>query len=177
MQRLACVFIVMATACSGGTGTGAASLTNTQPPVKSAAATPFAGADGAGTTVLGWKIELFSDGPGTDCLSEDATVVGSIGIFSNQPDGSKPQAILQTGDISIVMTSPPTVTGNAAATMGVDGVGMIQGIVTITEFHLTADAMHADQIKGTINAGGTDGGSGEPVALTGDFTAPICLEE
>ena len=177
MQRLACVFIVMAAACGGGTETGTATLSGVMPPVQSAAAKPFSGADGAGTAVLGWKIELFADGPGTDCLDEEINMLGSIGIFSNQPEGSKPQAILQTGGISIVPTSPPTVTGNATATMGLQGVGMIQGLIEITEFHLTPDAMHADRIKGSINAGGMDGGTGEGVSLTGEFTAPVCLEE
>lgn len=177
MHRLACVFIVMATACGGGTETGMASLSNVQPPVMSADAKPFAGADGAGTMVLGWKIEMFQDGPGTDCTDDEAHVLGSIGIFTTEPSGSKPQALLQTGGISIVPISPPVVAGNATATMGMEGFGNIMGLVEITEFHLTADAMHADRIKGTVNVGGVDAGSGETVSLTGEFTAPVCVEE
>ena len=176
MQRLACLFLVLTAACGGGADTGPASLTGVDPAVKSSAAIPFSGPDGAGTAVLGWKIELYANDPGSDCLSEDINVVASIGIFTNQPEGSKPQAILQTGGISIVTMSPPTAQGGAVATMGVDGVADVVGLVTISEFHLTPDAMTADRISGTISAGGNNAGTGEPVALTGDFMAPLCSD-
>ena len=177
MQRLVSLLIVITAACGGGPETGEATLSGAMPPVKSASAKTFSGADGAGTMVLGWKIELYEDSPGADCLSDETNVVASIGIFTNQAAGSKPQALLQTGGISIVTMSPPTVIGNAAATMGVMGVSNVVGQVIVDEFHLTPDAMHADRIKGTISAGGTDSGTSADVSLTGTFTAPACIED
>ena len=176
MQRLACLLIGITAACGGsGADTGAASLTGVIPPVKSASASVFTGPDAEGNMVMGWTIDLFEDGPGADCASEESNVVASIGIFTNQAEGSKPQAILPTGGISIVTTSPPSLAAAAqVATMGAEGIASIQGLVTITEFHLTADAMHADRIKGTIAAGGSDAGTGEGVSLTGEFVAPFC---
>jgi hypothetical protein len=175
MQRLVWALLVIGAGCGGSTGTGAATLSGT--PVKSAAASVFTGADGGGNMVLGWKLELFEGGPGTECLDEEAKIAGSIGIFTNQPGGSKPQALLPTGGISIVTMSPPMVVGNAAATMGLDGIADIAGIMEITEFHLLPDAMHADRIKGTITASGTNAGTMEAVALNGMFEAPVCVED
>jgi hypothetical protein len=175
MQRFACLLCVLtAAACGGGTETGEASLSNTQPPVKSAAAKPFTGADGAGTMVLGWKIELYKDDAGSSCT--DASKVGTIGIYTNQASGSGPQALLSTGFITFVTMAPPTVLASAAANMSLDGVSITSGGVTITEFHLTADAKHADRIAGMIDAGGTDAGTGSDVSLQGMFTAPLCEE-
>ncbi|HUS27712.1 MAG TPA: hypothetical protein VMZ53_04365 [Kofleriaceae bacterium] len=175
MTRLASLLCVITAACGGGTATGEASLSNTMPPVKSAAAKPFTGADGAGAMVLGWKIELYSDDAGASCT--EASKVGTIGIYSNQAAGSGPQALLSTGFITIVTASPPTVLATAAANLSVEGVSIMSGGVELTEFHLTADAKHADRLAGTINAGGTDAGTGADVTLTGMFTAPICEEE
>jgi hypothetical protein len=172
--RLAFLLCVLTAACGGGTETGEASLSNTQPPVKSASAKPFKGADGAGTMVLGWKIELYKDEAGASCT--EASRVGTVAIYSNQADGSGPQALLSTGFITIVSASPPTVLASAAANLSVDGVSVMSGGVTLTEFHLTADAKHADRIAGTISAGGTDGGTGADVSLEGMFTAPVCEE-
>jgi len=173
MQRLACLFLVVTAACGGGTETGEASLTNTMPPVKSAAAKPFSGPDGGGMMVLGWKVELYSNGPGADCT--EASKVGTIGIYTNQAASSGPQALLNTGDITIVTTSPPTAIGSAAvANVSVNGLSITGGIVSLTEFHLTADAKHADHMAGTISAGGTDGGTGMDVTVTGMFDAPVC---
>jgi hypothetical protein len=178
MQRLACLLIgITAAACGGGgTDSGPADLMGTIPPGKSVGARTFAGKEGNGMDVLGWKLEFFEQGPGADCLSTDTKVVARIGIYTNQPnDKSKPNAILALGDIPIVTTSPPPVNGQAAATMSAEGVNGINGIVTITEFHLEADAMHADRIKGTVSAGGMDG-TGNPIAVTGSFDAPFCPE-
>jgi hypothetical protein len=47
--------------------------------------------------------------------------------------------------------------------------------VSITEFHLTADAKHADRIAGSISAGGTADAGGD-VSIEGTFTAPVCEE-
>lgn len=176
MQRLACLLLGITAACgTDGADTGEASLTGVMPTVKSASASVFTGPDAEGNMVMGWTIDLFENGPGADCASEDTKVVASIGIFTNQAAGSKPQPILQTGGIAIVTTSPPSLTAAAqAATMGAMGIASIQGLVTITEFHLTPDAMHADRIKGDINAGGSIAGTGEGVNLTGSFTAPFC---
>lgn len=173
MQRLACLFLVVTAACGGGTETGEASLSNTMPPVKSAAAKPFTGADGAGMMVLGWKVELYSNDPGSDCT--EASKVGTIGIYTAQAASSGPQALLNTGDITIVPTAPPTAIGTGyAANVSVNGLSISSGIVNLSEFHLTADAKHADHMTGTINAGGTDAGTGMDVTVTGMFAAPVC---
>jgi hypothetical protein len=166
---------VITAACGGGTATGEASLSNTQPPVMSAAAKPFSGADGGGNMVLGWKIELYKDGPGADCM--EASRVGTVALYSNQTTDSGPQALLSTGLITIASDSPPTIIGSAAANVSVDGIAVKNGAVTLTEFHLTADAKHADRITGSISAGGTDASSGTDITLDGMFAAPICEEE
>lgn len=174
MTRLPIVLCLITAACGGGTATGEASLSGTQPPVKSASAKPFSGADGAGTKVLGWKVELYSDEAGASCT--EASKVGTVGIYTNQAEGSGPQALLTTGFITIVMAAPPTVLASAAANLSVNGVTIMSGGVTLTEFHLTPDAKHADRIKGMISAGGTDGGTGADVTLEGTFDAPVCEE-
>lgn len=174
MQRFASLTFVLLAACGGGTSTGEASLTG-GPTVKASAAETFVGPDGGGTKVMGWTILLYEDEPGGDCL--EGTVSAKIGIFTNQADGSAPQALLANGDsISIVTESPPTLTGAAAANMGVEGVSNVVGIIQISDFRLTADAMHAVYIDGTINAGGY-GPNDENIALTGEFHAPVCAEE
>lgn len=176
MQRFACLLIGITAACgTNGADTGEASLTGVMPPVKSASASVFTGPDADGNMVMGWSIDLFEDPPGADCASSETHVVASIAIFTNQAAGSKPQPILQTGGIAIVTTSPPSLTAApVAATMGAEGIASIQGLVTIDEFHLTADAMHADRISGTISAGGSDAGTGAGVTLSGEFVAPFC---
>jgi hypothetical protein len=177
MQRVACLSLVLFAACGGGTETGEASLTSVMPPAKSAAARTFTGADGAGNMVLGWKIELYADGAGADCTSEDLDKVATVGIYTNKTAADGDQALLQTGGITIVSMAPPMVLGAAAANLSVDGVTITSGLVTLTEFHLTPDAKHADRIAGTINAGGMDGGTGADVTVEGMFTAPVCVEE
>jgi hypothetical protein len=175
MQRLACLSFVLFAACSGGTATGEATLTGTDPAVKASAAETFVGADAAGNRVMGWSILLYENEAGGDCL--EGTVAAKIGIFTTQAEGSKPQALLNNGDsISIIAESPPTINGTAAANMGVEGVSNVVGVVQITDFRLTADAMHAEYIQGTISAGGY-GPNDEAVSLTGTFDAPICVEE
>jgi hypothetical protein len=175
MQRLASLSFVLFAACSGGTATGAATLTGTMPAVQASAAETFVGPDAAGNKVMGWSILLYEDAPGGDCL--EGTVAAKIGIFTTQAEGSKPQPLLNNGDtISIVTESPPTIAGTAAANMGVEGVSNVVGQVSITDFRLTADAMHAEYIEGTINAGGY-GPNDVAVSLTGSFKAPICVEE
>ncbi len=173
MQRLGCLAIVLTAACGSGTSTGTASLTGTSPPVRAAASETFVGADAAGNTVLGWTILLYENEPGGDCL--EGTVAAKIDIFTSTKEGDAPQALLPTGGISIVSDKPPNVVSNAAANMGVEGVSAIQGQISITEFRLTADAMHADRIKGMITAGGF-GPSQEGVMLNGEFDAPLCAE-
>lgn len=175
MQRIACLSFVLFAACGGGTETGEASLSMSDPPAKSAAAKPFSGMDGAGNTVLGWKIELYADGPGADCLSEDIQKVATVGIYTKKTSADGPQALLSVGGIAIVTQAPPTVVGETAANFSMDGVQITGGLVSITEFHLTADAKHADRIAGTISAGGTTG-TGD-VSVDGTFTAPVCVED
>src|SRR5512140_1805796 len=124
MYRLACLVVVVAACGGSGFTTDAASLTGLN--VKSAGATSFVGADAAGTMVMGWTIEFFSEGPGADCKSSDVIPVASIGIYTNQmQDATHKKAMLQNSDIVIVTQSPPMVNGNAAATMGADGFSMI----------------------------------------------------
>ena len=175
MQRLVGIFIAVTAACGpNGTDTGTGMITGVTPPGKSATVRTFEGPDAEGNKVMGWKLEFFDQGPGADCLSSDVKVVASVGIFTNQAAGSKPQAILQTGDISIVTQSPPSLMSSAtAATMGAIDVSNIMGIVSIEEFHLTPDAMHTDRIKGTVTAGGQSNTGGD-VALNGTFDAPLC---
>ncbi|HEU4614807.1 MAG TPA: hypothetical protein VFS15_22095 [Kofleriaceae bacterium] len=176
MQRFACLLIGITAACGGGTDSGPAMLTGVNPPAKSVGARLFSGPDAAGNQVLGWKLEFFEQAPGADCLSADTKVVASLAIYTNQADdGSTDQAILATGDIPIVKENPPPVNGNAAATMSAKDLVIMSGIVSISEFHLT-DLTHADRIKGTVAAGGMDGGTGQAVSLSGDFDAPYCPE-
>jgi hypothetical protein len=175
MQRLACLTFVLFAACGGGTSTGEATLTGTMPEVKASAAETFVGPDAAGNKVMGWSILLYENAAGGDCL--EGTVVAKVSIFTNQAEGSKPQALLSNGDsISIITESPPTIASSAAANMGVEGVSNVVGLVQITDFRLTPDAMHAEYIQGTISAGGY-GPNEESVSLTGMFDAPICTEE
>ena len=173
MQRLACLLLTTAAACTSGTGTGEAMLSNTNTPVKSAAAKPFKGADGAGNMVLGWKIELYKNDPGSDCTS--ATKIAIVAVYSNMAATSGDQALLSTGGITLVAMSPPMVQGSATANLSLTdgGISITGGLVTLTDFHLTADAKHADTMSGTISAGGMDG-SGNGVTLDGSFTAPVC---
>jgi hypothetical protein len=174
MQRLTLVLLVVFAACGGsGFESGKAMLTSITPPVMSAGANSFVGPDGSGTMVLGWTIDFFDAGAGADCLSADVKVLASVGIFTNQQmDATHKKAMLQTGDIVITTTSPPTVTGNAAATMGAQGINSILGTVSVTNFHLRTD-LSADLIEGNLNAGGTDG-MGNAKAVTGTFSAPVC---
>jgi hypothetical protein len=175
MQRLACLSFVLFAACTSGTATGVATLSGTDPAVKAAAAETFVGPDAVGNKVMGWSILLYENDPGGDCL--EGTVAAKIGIFTTQTEGSKPQALLNNGDTIVIVTeSPPTIAGTAAANMGVEGVSNVVGQVQISDFRLTADAMHAEYIEGTISAGGY-GPNDESVALNGSFKAPICVEE
>lgn len=166
MRRLAGLLVVVAACSDSGPGTGDATLSNVSPAVKSSSSVSFKGLDGNGTNVLGWKIEFYSSKPGSDCKSMGTAISSSIGIFTNQAVGSATKATLQTGDIFIVTTSPPTATGSAVANMGANGVSNIMGVVTVTDFA-------PDHITGTVNAGGADN-NGNSVTLAGTFTAPVC---
>ena len=174
MQRLSLVVALLFVVACGGSGfeSGAAMLTSITPPAMSASAVSFVGPDGAGTMVMGWTIDFFEQGAGADCASAEVHVVASVGLFTNQAPVMGKKAMLATGDIVIVTTSPPTVTGNAAATMGAEGINSIVGTVTITDVHLKTD-LSTDKISGTINAGGSDG-QGVAKSITGTFAAPVC---
>lgn len=176
MQRFACLLLVLTAACGpDGADTGVASLTGVTPAARSASASVFTGPDADGNEVMGWTIDFFEDGPGANCASADTHVVASIAIFTKDTPGSKPQPLLPTGGIPIVTQSPPSLAASErAATMGAEGVAGIMGLVTITEFRLTADAMHAQYIDGMVDAGGNDAGTGAPVGLMGTFHAPFC---
>jgi hypothetical protein len=164
MKRLA-IFVIFAGACGGsGYNTDAASLTGVLPSPMSASGTIFTEPS---NTTLGWTIDFFSQGPGTDCMDKDNTIVASIGIFTTQTDnGSHMAPMVNDGDILIVAMSPPTIAGQAAANMGATSISDIVGTVTITD-------AYKDHINGTVNAGGKDK-SGNSVSITGDFKAPLC---
>ena len=172
MQRFAALFMVISAACTSGSSTGTASLSGVA--VKAAAVETFEGADAGGTKVMGWNILFYEQAPGGDCL--EGTILSKIAIYTNQAVGSGPQALLQTGGISIVADKPPAVISSAAANMTAEGVGSITGLVNIDEFHLTTDAKHGDRIKGSVSAGGFDSAEAG-VSLNGSFDAPICTEQ
>jgi hypothetical protein len=172
MNRLACL-LVFAAACGGsGFETAEAMVTGIVPSPQSASATSFNGADGAGNMVMGWKISLWEQGAGADCMSNDTHRVAAISIYTNQPVVSGKKAMLDTSEIGIVTDSPPTVNGTYAATMGAEKIGSIVGQVSITDFHLKPD-LTADDIKGSVNAAGNDM-NGANVAISGTFEAPVC---
>ncbi|HUJ63619.1 MAG TPA: hypothetical protein VLX92_34200 [Kofleriaceae bacterium] len=173
MHRIACALVVVVGCGGNDKGTDMATLSGVNPPAKSAGATSFHGMDGAGTDVLGWTIDFYSQGPGHGCGSKDA--IASIGIFTNQPaGGAQKTAMLSTDeDINIANASPPTVTGDAAASMGAKGISQIAGDLMLTAVDLGTDGKTILTISGTVNAGGVDDGGGG-VTLTGTFEAPNC---
>ncbi len=173
MQRLACLFVVViSAACGGGSSTGTASLTNVD--VKASAIEPKVLTDASGAKVHGWEILMYEQEAGGDCL--EGTVLAKIAIYTNTAATQGEQALLATGSISIVTDSPPSTASSTVANMGAEGIGTISGLVDIVDFHRTADNMHGDRIKGTVNAAGFDSGD-QGVALTGMFDAPLCEEE
>jgi hypothetical protein len=172
MHRLACLCVVLV-ACSSGKGTGAASLMGPTTATKSVTASSFDGADGSGAMVRGWRLDFLEAGPGTDCTDNSVKVSATIGIFTTMPSDKGMVATLpEPADISIVLMSPPSVQGQAAANMAAEGVGNIVGVVHIDTFHLNAQSK-PDEIDGSVNAGGTDG-TGRDVPVTGTFKAPVC---
>ena len=172
MHRLAAMCVVLA-ACSGGTGTGAATLMGPTIATNSSTATAFFDVDAGGTMVRGWTIDFFEAKPGADCTDGSLKVSASLGIWTNMPADGKMVAMLPSqAQIAIITMNPPTINGQAVGIMGAEGVGGIVGTVSIDEFHLDAKG-NPDKITGTINAGGTDNG-GAAVAVTGMFTAPVC---
>lgn len=166
-MRTLCILAILIPACTGDSGyhTGMATLSSSSK-VKSASAVPFKGADAMGNMVLGWNIDFYSNGVGTDCEGDGLDKIASIGIFTNQAVGSAKFATLQTGDIPIVKDSPPSTVNGTAATMGVDDVSAVQGSMSITDVYL-------DHINGTVSAGGNDS-TGTGIAITGMFMAPAC---
>lgn len=175
MKRFAYLALLFAGACSSGIGTGTGTVEVVTPAAKSATATSFEGEDGSGTKVMGWKIEFFEQSPGEDCFSADLNVVAKIGIYTSMAVGEAPQALLSPGEIPIVTMSPPTVIGQAAAVMSANDIGAIAGTLTITDFHLAPDAMHADHLVGNFVVGGT--GPDGDVSFTGSFDTDVCVEE
>jgi hypothetical protein len=181
MQRLAYALVasvcVSAVAACGddGSPTGSGTLTYLTPSIQASYAQPSKATDGAGATVLIWKIELSHAAQGTGCKADSFTIDASIGIFTSQvPDSSHTVAQLTTGDISIVTTAPPVApTDGEVANMGATGVSGLEGTVSISGVGKSADGKTVTGITGTITAGGTDG-NGNPVTLTGMFDAPLC---
>jgi len=171
MYRLAALLAVLV-ACSSGFETGPATLTGITPAIMSAGANSFTEADGSGNTVLGWKVEFFSNGSGYDCLSNNADEEADLLIFTNQPPGGGKKAMLTEGDISIVPDNPPTATAGEAAHFSIDGVSGVSGDVNITYLHLNSSNT-MDRIEGTVTSAGTaDAGGNTPV--NGMFVAPVC---
>jgi hypothetical protein len=166
MKRLASILLALTACTDSGPGTGAASLSNVSPMVKSAAATSFTGPDASGTKVKGWTIDFYKGAPGSDCKSKGTNLVASVGIYTNQAAGSSGKAMLSLGDIGIVLTSPPDTSTGASATMGAVGLFNIEGAITITDFA-------PDHINGTVAAGGMDA-NGNGVSMAGMFQAPVC---
>jgi hypothetical protein len=167
MRGIASILVVVLCACSGsGFNTGPAMVSaNTK--IKSAAIKPFTGADGAGKIVRGWTVEFYSEDKGFDCMDDKIDVQGSLGIFTNQvSDGTEAYATITSGDISLVVDSPPIVTGTAAATMGVMGFIGIHGILHVDDAYL-------DHINGSIDGAGKDT-MDNPMAMTASFMAPAC---
>ncbi len=175
MQRLVCALVILAACGDDGTGMGAANLTYVVPSIQSAYSKPFKGADGNGTEVLGWKIEMTGSPVGTGCKKDGIKVDSSVGIFTSQAATSTTAvADLATGDISITLNAPPVAPPNgAAANMGATGVNGVEGTVTISGVGKSADGKTVLRLMGMINAGGSDG-NGNPVVLMGSFDAPVC---
>ena len=171
MQRLLFILAVMIPACGGsGFDTGMAMLSSSAK-IKSASAKPFTGADAMGTMVLGWTIDFHSASPGSDCMDDSIDKPASIGIFTNQAAGSAKVAVLSAGgDITIVKMSPPPTTSGVAATMGIDMVSDVTGIVHLDDVFVNGDK---PGLTGSVSAGGNDS-SGNPISITGTFVAPQC---
>ena len=163
-MRLVWLFLV---GCGGSSGfnTGAAMI-DAVPKVKSASALPFTGPDGAGNKVLGWKVEFYSNDKGTDCMGDGIEVLADLVIYTNQPASGAKYATINQGDISVVTTAPPTVSGTTAANVDANGFSMVSGLASITDAYL-------DHINGSISASGTDSG-GNAKAINATFTAPAC---
>jgi len=174
MRRIACVLLVLAACGDDGTPTQMATLTGALPAVKSAYSRPFKGADGTGTSVLGWKVDFVNVGAGTGCKADGIKVVASVGIFTDQPASNGGNAVLTSGDINIVLDAPPTaVSGGFVANMGVDQIANVEGIISITGIGKAADGKTVTKLEGTVNAGGMDANMAA-VSLDGTFEAPVC---
>ena len=174
MRGIACILLVLAACANDGTPTEAASLSNAMPTVKSAYSKSFKGADGAGTNVLGWKVDFISASAGTGCKADGIKVVGSLGIYTDQTSGSV--AMLTTGDSPVVLDAPPTApAGSQVANMGVLGIANVQGAMTITGVGKSADGKTVIKLEGMVNVAGTDS-NGSTVSLTGTFEAPVCTD-
>jgi len=174
MRGIACILLVLAACGDDGTPTEAASLSNAMPAVKSAYSKSFKGADGAGVTVLGWKVDFISGGVGTGCKADGVKVVASVGIYTDQTSGSV--AMLTTGDTSVVLDAPPTApSGGEVANMGVLGVANVQGVLSITGVGKSADGNTVTKLEGSINVAGTDN-NGSTVTMSGMFEAPVCTD-
>jgi hypothetical protein len=150
-----------------------ASLTGASPAVQSAYSKSFMGEDGSGTTVLGWKIVMLADAVGTGCELDTVKIVATVGIYTTQAPMGSAVATLETGDFSIVPTTPPKVEGTATVDMVVSGVSNINGDLSLTGIAMSAASTPVViGFEGTITAAGTDNGSTEN--LNGMFSAPVC---
>lgn len=174
MRGIASLMLLLAACGDDGTPTAAATLMGTGTTVKSAYSRPFKGADGTGTQVLGWKVDFVNVGAGTGCKADGIKVIGSVGIFTDQPTSNGGNAVLTSGDISIVLDAPPTaVSGGFVANMGVDGLANVEGIISITGVGKAGDGKTVIKLEGTVSAAGQDSNMGT-VNLAGTFTAPVC---
>lgn len=175
MHRLALLLVVLAACGDDGTPTGAASTMGFDTKTKSSYSKPFTGADGAGNTVLGWKIDFTSANSGTGCKADGVKVVATIDIYTSQTkDSGHSVAELTSGDISITLNSPPTApSGGAIADMGADHLTNLEGTVSLTGVAKSGDGKSIIGLEGTISVGGLDDG-GNGVIMSGTFDAPTC---
>ncbi len=147
---------------------------NATPAVASAYSKSFKGADGTGTSVLGWKVDFITGGPGTGCKADGIKIVASIGIYTSQPSSNGGVAMLTTGDTSVVLDAPPTAPmGGQVANMGVLGVANVEGTVSITGVDKTPDEKTVTGLEGTVVVAGIDN-NGNTVNMSGMFKAPVC---
>jgi hypothetical protein len=172
MYRLGALLVVVVACGGSGFNTGPATMSGIVPMIQSAGANSFTQADGSGNMVLGWKIEMFSNGSGYDCLSNNADEEADLLVFTPQAPSGGMKATLAIGDISIVPDNPPSINGIPEAHFATNNVHEINGDLDITTVHMNSSNA-IDRIEGTVSAAGT-GSDGTNTNVAGMFVAPVC---
>jgi hypothetical protein len=172
MYRLGALLVVVVACGGSGFDTGPATMSGIVPMIQSAGANSFTQADGSGNMVLGWKIEMFSNGSGYDCLSNNADEEADLFVFTPQAPSGNMKATLAIGDVSIVPDNPPTINGVIEAHFATNNVHQINGDLDITTVHMS-NSTSIDRIEGTVSAAGT-GSDGADISIAGTFVAPVC---